>query len=60
MHDMDLMLLSTLPVPPMAVPGASGRKTFFTRISMFPERAGSMVMGWTTLAPKYASSAASS
>ena len=60
MQEMDLMLLSTFSVAPMAVPGASGRKTFLTLISMLPERAGSMVMGWTTFAPKYASSAASS
>ena len=42
------------------LPGASGRKLLQTRTGMPRSRAGAMVLGCSTLAPKWASSMASS
>jgi hypothetical protein len=44
----------------ITVPGCAGSKVFFTRTGMPARTAGWMVLGCSTLAPKYASSAASS
>jgi len=41
------------------VPVTSGRREFRIRTGMFFATAGRMVLGWSTFAPKYASSAAS-
>src|SRR5579885_105120 len=43
----------------MRVPPASGRREFRISTGMFFSTAGSTVAGWSTLAPKYANSAAS-
>ena len=43
----------------MSVPGAAGLKVFLMRIGIPARRAGCIVFGWMTSAPKCAISAAS-